>query len=287
MAKLHVGAEFSITRILSGAGKVDTAELENLTGVCEPKQTLLLDDCLMLDRGVARLDVLVSNRELTESYPLNQVGIYAQDPDEGEILYLILQETLAADVIPAEAQAPGYVTSFEITIIFGNAEKLTAIIDPAGWATRKWVLQQIEKWHPTCELITIPHNLSYHPGIEVFGGLEWGAGMGGAGNGPAGGTAMEQLPIKAIWEDKNTLTLYTTQAAARPGVEKQLHGGGHEWTVTFEGDELSSLYILLTGGLQSGQPPSGSAIVHTGNMVFCATPPQDASLIWGDTSKGA
>ena len=111
MAKLHVGAEFSITRILSGAGKVDTAELENLTGVCEPKQTLLLDDCLMLDRGVARLDVLVSNRELTESYPLNQVGIYAQDPDEGEILYLILQETLAADVIPAEAQAPGYVLS--------------------------------------------------------------------------------------------------------------------------------------------------------------------------------
>ena len=52
------------------------------------------------------LPVLLENTGLKESYDLWQVGFFAEDPDEGEILFCISQASQAKH-IPSEAESPG------------------------------------------------------------------------------------------------------------------------------------------------------------------------------------
>ena len=65
-------------------------------------------------------------------------------------------------------------------------------------------------------------------GIIKVGGYmalsyQYGAGMGEAGDTPAGGTNLMEIPTKVEYAGKDSLTIYTTKSAARVGTEKALH----------------------------------------------------------------
>ena len=74
---------------------------------------------------------MLDNIGLTESYELWQVGFYAEDPDEGEILYCIAQAAKGKD-IPTEQESPGY--SIVWNFHFKNSEEnpFELSITPAG-----------------------------------------------------------------------------------------------------------------------------------------------------------
>lgn len=92
-----------ITKAMSGTGRnSDPTKIIEQTSVLGPKQTLILQDLKKEDEESVLLPITLQNKDLTEGYVMHQLGIYATDPDLGEILYTICQvEETAGASIPA------------------------------------------------------------------------------------------------------------------------------------------------------------------------------------------
>lgn len=133
--KLLSTDKLNITRIVSGAGKVVAGQLVNQTDVTDIKQTLILEALSYNESGEGVIKVSLNNTELTESYTCHQIGIFATDPDEGEILYAILQADKGEDIPSISEQPAGYYCGWVLIIGFGDASGISVTIDPANALT--------------------------------------------------------------------------------------------------------------------------------------------------------
>lgn len=134
-AMVGVGGAITITSVKAGAGSVPVEQLEDQTDVMNIKQTLTMQDP---EYGVdtALIPVYLSNDGLTTAYELQQVGFYAEDPDEGEILYSIAQKAEPMTV-PAEAEAPGWALVWNFHFTMANETVIEVNLNPSAMARLK------------------------------------------------------------------------------------------------------------------------------------------------------
>lgn len=83
-AKLLTGTALQITRITAGAGTTSP----DSTVLAQERQTLAMSP-MQRNGTTVTLPVTVPAAQAEADYALREVGVYAQDPDEGEILYRI------------------------------------------------------------------------------------------------------------------------------------------------------------------------------------------------------
>lgn len=133
-AKQVSGAAISFTRVVSGAGIAQIVDLKNQTAVMDVKQKLSVEG-IRIDGSKYIISVLLSNNSVTTEYNLSQIGFYATDPSEGEILFAISQIDTPKP-IPTSESAPGY--SIEFSFTFQNSNNAVIEINPdmAGYVTR-------------------------------------------------------------------------------------------------------------------------------------------------------
>ena len=74
-------------------------ELQNLEELEEIKQETQVSEKVLLDDNTVNVHGIVYNTELENSYYLRTIGLYANDPDEGEILYSVTPAS-HADYVP-------------------------------------------------------------------------------------------------------------------------------------------------------------------------------------------
>lgn len=123
---------------VSGAGKVNPTQLMRQTEVLEPKQTLEMRPPKLIEGEIptAEIPIMLTNKGLTEEYTLYQVGIYAEDPDEGDILYIIGQSDISSgEKVPSEAEMPGYSITWNFAINVSKASSVEVMINEAGKLT--------------------------------------------------------------------------------------------------------------------------------------------------------
>ena len=132
-AKLLNGGTLAITSIKTGSGSVDVSDLASQTSVSDIKQTCSVMS-ITTKGNTTTIPVLLTNDGLATGYNLMQIGFYATDPDEGEILYAIAQAS-TGKAIPAESEIEFYSCQFNFSFTFSNDLNLTVNIDPAGLVT--------------------------------------------------------------------------------------------------------------------------------------------------------
>lgn len=139
LAKLTQGNTLDITRAVSGAGYVTPGFLANQTEVTNPKQTLTFRTVSYPDTGKCALPVELRNEGLSTGYMATQVGIYATDPDEGEILFFISQapESNKGTEIPSETEMPGYSADWTFYVQYGQADGVNVTVDPANTISKE------------------------------------------------------------------------------------------------------------------------------------------------------
>lgn len=114
----------------------DSNHLSSLTSIGNIKQIVTFRKIEKLDEFTIQVEGLISNKNLTEGYYLRTLGLFAQDPDEEEILYAV-----------ASAQEPGYLPPYNgktttgafirMVTKVGNADKIEISINPSAVATIK------------------------------------------------------------------------------------------------------------------------------------------------------
>ena len=137
-SKVATGGTIKFTKVKTGAGKVNSATLQAQTTVTNAKQEFAFkaDSTVNKETGLVTLVVVIDNDNLTTGYDCYQVGIYANDPNDGEILYAIMQSDSAL-AIPSEASMTGWIAEMNIGMQFSNAETVQITMDQAGFASKK------------------------------------------------------------------------------------------------------------------------------------------------------
>lgn len=129
-SKLANGQTLKITRVMTGAAKVPVVNLRQQTSVTNGgKQIILQPPRTKGDQFV--IPVLLENSSLEESYDLWQVGFYAEDPDEGEILYCIAQASERKN-IPSASESPGFSVTWDFYFKTSNTVSFEVVLNSVG-----------------------------------------------------------------------------------------------------------------------------------------------------------
>jgi|GEM_PF-2313344 len=160
LAKSQTGATLTFTKIKLGDGiwssNTDPTQLNDLVSA---KLNLSIQDIRVVDDGTVRLRFVLTNTGLSEGFFMREIGIYAQDPDIGEILYAVAYAGDRADFIPSDG-----VTKVEnivdIYTVIANSQNVTAVIsDTVVLATKQDIDTIKPEASPTAPNIVYPGKL--------------------------------------------------------------------------------------------------------------------------------
>ena len=134
-AKVEAGETLSLTKLKLGSGIIGEGQsLETLTDLVSPEQNLGIAEKTALENGLTEIKATITNAGLEEGYYVRELGVFAQDSDEGEILYAVTTDT-APDYLPAQGSATVLSQEFAIYIATSNVNHIEATIDPTALAT--------------------------------------------------------------------------------------------------------------------------------------------------------
>lgn len=137
-SKLQVGAALKFTRVAVGDGVVeDTTKLVDLQNLVQYRTSYSINDIVNKGDGTSVIKTIVSNKDLDEGFFLREIGVFADDPDLGEILYCVTNTGTYADYLPAKTLNSVDIV-LEIITVVGNAESVVIEIDDSlVYVTRK------------------------------------------------------------------------------------------------------------------------------------------------------
>lgn len=84
------GVDIVFTKVEAGSGTYGDSEgVYEATALKNPVQTVNISDVVRKSDTLINMKFVISNKEIKKSYLLTEIGIYAKDPDAGEILYAL------------------------------------------------------------------------------------------------------------------------------------------------------------------------------------------------------
>lgn len=128
-AKAQAGAQLNFTRIGVGDGELAGSSILELNALKHEVKTLNITKLKPLTGGKAAVGGILSNIGLVSGFYWRELGLFAQDPDIGEILYCYGNSGVNAEYIPADGGPDVLEKSIDIISIVGNAAIVTATIE--------------------------------------------------------------------------------------------------------------------------------------------------------------
>jgi len=128
-AKAEIGTPLSFTRIAAGDGELGGSSILDLNALKHEVMSFGISKLKTLLSGKAAIGTVLSNQELLVGFYFRELGVFAQDPDLGEILYCYGNAGTVAEYIPAGG-GPDIVEKYiDVIAIIGNATSVSAVID--------------------------------------------------------------------------------------------------------------------------------------------------------------
>lgn len=139
-AKVDAGNAMQLTKCRLGSGMIGSGQqLEDLTELVAPVQTLPIASVTYSDDSHACIiSAVTDNSTVTTGYNLREFGIYAKDPDDGEILYAVASDS-EPDFIPAKGTSTVISQEIGVALTFANAANVTAAVNTSATATISYV----------------------------------------------------------------------------------------------------------------------------------------------------
>lgn len=250
-AKVNAGkTKLTFTKIKVGSGVNSTNPLA-LTDVISSKWETT-NFVVKLEGKIVSVDTVITNAGIHEAFRMSEIGLFAQDPDKGEILYAYLTDP-EPDRMPAESGA--VVVSQELTIgmVFSNTGNVSLTVNMGALVTREQLTEAV-KQHNT--------DISSHPAItamiaKILGATNW-----------------QENPVATLKDIKNLIGMGGIVASKLDGINgyiKFANGFIIQWGVTnadpgaggatfnFPISFESTSYIAIANGDQSVTNLSGIA----------------------------
>lgn len=156
-------ATIKFTKVSSTPTAYEPSELEKLESLSDIFQTHLKPKVQRINNTSVEVKAAFNNTELTNGYYIKAFGLYADDPDEGEILYGVAVETSGNCYMPAYNGVTSSGIYLRIVTTVGNSQNVSLEINPAAVAT----LGDIEELRDELEVVDFDDSGEIE-GIESF-----------------------------------------------------------------------------------------------------------------------
>lgn len=134
-AKVEAGMIMQITKLKIGDGVLGTGQsVAILNDLVSPQKNITISSLTPLTSGICKVHGVVTNEGITTGFYVRELGVFAQDPDDGEILYAYTADG-APDFLPAEGGAVAVSEELVVNVGFSNASSITANINLDGLVT--------------------------------------------------------------------------------------------------------------------------------------------------------
>ena len=137
IAKMLEGTATNVefTKIAASKAAYTVDELETLTALPDIMQEVDISYKARTNDVAVTIETAFSNHKLTVGYPMNTLGLFAVDPDEGTILYAACAETSGYNYMPPfnGITVSGALVKMITTV--GNADSISLEVNPAASAT--------------------------------------------------------------------------------------------------------------------------------------------------------
>lgn len=118
------------TRVASGDGYLpDDADPYKMAELIHYVRDFPLHSMDKEDTGIAVVRCIQSNQALSQEYWVREIGVFAEDPDEGEILYAYMNAGDRADFLPAEGGSVVVQFVLALITIISRAPRVEAVIN--------------------------------------------------------------------------------------------------------------------------------------------------------------
>ena len=183
-AKVNAGlTKLTFTKIKVGSG-VSTTNAQALTDVIASKWETI-NFTVKRDGKIVTVDTFITNTGITEAFRMTEIGLFARDPDKGEVLYCYLTDS-EPDRMPAEGGSTVVSQELSLGMTFSNSGNVTLTVNMGALVTREQLEQHNSDPNAHGGLITkvqselTRHNtdISAHPPIttmiaKILGATNW------------------------------------------------------------------------------------------------------------------
>ena len=160
-AKVGTGVVLALTKMKLGSGVLPNGtSLEDLTDLVTPEQNVgIAAKEVLTDQKMCKISATITNVGLSAGYYVRELGVFANDPDDGEILYAVTSDS-APDYLPPEGGSTAVSQEFAVYIAASNASNVNVSIDPGALATMGYVQLSINTHnedpasHPDLDFVT-------------------------------------------------------------------------------------------------------------------------------------
>ncbi len=136
LAKMMTGeGNVEFTKISTSDMEYTLEQLEALTEFSGVKQTVSVAKVTRTNGVAVTIEAIFNNLELTQGYHMRALGLYAIDPDDGEILYAVTTEMSGCCYMPAYNGVTVSGACIKLVTTVGNAENVSLEVDPGVYAT--------------------------------------------------------------------------------------------------------------------------------------------------------
>lgn len=205
-AKVDAGSRMQLTKCMLGSGTLSSGQsLENLTGLIAPVQSLPIASISYSENnGACVITAVTDNSNVSTGYYLREFGIFARDPNDGEILYAVAQDT-NPDYIPPSGTSAVVSQEIGVALSFSNAANVTAQVNTSAIATVTYVNNYVTS--AVADLKDMTGATAARPGVH------------GLVPAPAAGVTKNRfLQADGTWAVVPDLTGATTYAAGTGGL---------------------------------------------------------------------
>ncbi len=139
VAKGMAGEQINFTKVrTSDYDYPSSTNFENLTVLGSIKQTVDISAVNIENESTVRVKAAILNTDVTTGYYVKNIGLYANDPNEGEILFSITTAT-TADFMPAYNGVNTTVLTVDLLTTVSNSGNVNLTVSPGGLVTTEMI----------------------------------------------------------------------------------------------------------------------------------------------------
>lgn len=275
-AKVQAGTELEITKLKLGSGVVPSGtDIKTLTDLITPEQNLGIGGKEAVD-DYCKISSTISNTGLEAGYYVRELGVFAQDPDDGEILYMYTTDG-APDYLPAGGGSTVISQEFSVMIAVDDTDNIVVDIDSAALATMGYVQLQIQQHDNNAdahEAAFNAHNAADDAHKDFTGATSRAAGKRGMVPAPAAGNNNRYLKSDGTWGEIDTMQGATSGAAGKSGLVPVPTAGANNRYLSADG----------TWKTISGMKGATSSAAGTAGLVPAPTVGDQNKALFGDAT---
>ncbi|WP_205603329.1 phage tail protein [Virgibacillus halodenitrificans] len=128
-SKAQAGVALKYTRVGVGDGSLGTTSILSLNKLVNEVKSLSISTLKSIGDGTAVIGAVLSNQDMIQGFYFREIGLYATDPDLGEILYCYGNAGELAEYISPGGGSDIIEKSIDLHTSVGNAQNVTAVID--------------------------------------------------------------------------------------------------------------------------------------------------------------